>query len=76
MGTPDHSRALIPNTEAKKERGRNMMVKIVNIMTARDCSAARSDCSRARWTSKMLACFCFMSRSFSYCVAVRSVYWV
>ena len=46
--TPLHSRELIPNTEAKKLNGRKMIVKMVKIITARDCSVATSVCSRAK----------------------------
>ena len=54
----------MPKTEAKKERGKKIIVKIVKIMTERDWLAATSVCSRARCASTILACFCFMSRSF------------
>ena len=64
MSEPLHSRRFMPKTEAKKERGRKMMVKMVKIITERDWLAATSVCSRARCASTMLACFCFISRSF------------
>ena len=39
-GCPLHSRALMPNTEAKKDSGKKMMVNMVNIMMERPWSAA------------------------------------
>lgn len=69
-----NSFAFIPNNDDMKERGRNMIVIMVNIMIARPCFTLSSARRRAALASIMLACCCFSSsRSLSYNVLAISI---
>ena len=63
MSTPLQSETLIPKSEQKKDKGRNMMLKNVKMRMDLDWLAATSVC----WYEKLFPCLCFMSMSFSNC---------
>jgi len=63
---PDSSRAFIPKRLDINERGRKIIVIMVNIMIARPCVTLSSARARDALASMILACCCLRSsRSFS-----------
>lgn len=65
VGSPLHSRALMPNREVKNDSGRKITVKTVKTVRARDWFCVSSASQRASRDSSTLACFCLRSRRLS-----------
>ena len=64
---PENSRAFIPKRDDMKDKGKKIIVMIVNIMIALPCVTLSSARASAALASMMLACCCLrLRRSFSY----------